>query len=396
MDRDDAAAQARAGRLHACSRGGPSSASIRRRCAARPPAAGAGQSPGTARRARPRRLRGRRPAGAVLVKLGQFLATRPDIVGLKVAAELEKLAGSHGADRSRDRRRGGRSGLRSADRHALCRIRRGGRRSLDRPGAPGAGALRRRRTRGRGQASAAGCRRRFTRDLSDMFYAARSAERFEPRLRRLRLVEVVETLARSVPASRCDFRARSGGGLGIRRESPTIPPPARAEGRLGPRDTRALTMEWIDGAPLRAIRRASSREFGSGSNSRGRCPLLRHATAPTLLHADMQGDFLATPRAASRRGPAREEAPLSRRSSTASSRHNYLRARQKVRFRGGLLDPPRRGFRPGDVPPPSASRYHAPRARRPDLDGQANSSCCSNSPACSMKTQLELVLLQRQ
>ena len=50
-----------------------------------------------------------------------------------------------------------------------------------------------------------GVEKRFARDLADMFFAARLAERALPEMRRLRLVQVVDTLSRSVRME-MDFR----------------------------------------------------------------------------------------------------------------------------------------------------------------------------------------------
>src|SRR5438045_2724759 len=50
-----------------------------------------------------------------------------------------------------------------------------------------------------------GIERRFRRDLSDMYFAARLAERYFAEARRLKVVGVVDTLARSVRME-MDFR----------------------------------------------------------------------------------------------------------------------------------------------------------------------------------------------
>ena len=138
-----------------------SSASIRRRCPplARLPLALANLHR-AARRAAASTVSRRAidRLGPSYVKLGQFLATRPDIVGAQGRRRTGDAAGPHAADRSRDRRRGDRGGVRRADRHAVRRIRRSGRRRLDRAGPSRARARRRRRARGRGQSAAAGRR----------------------------------------------------------------------------------------------------------------------------------------------------------------------------------------------------------------------------------------------
>src|ERR1700683_4950796 len=50
-----------------------------------------------------------------------------------------------------------------------------------------------------------GVERRFARDLADMFFAARLLQRMAPDMRRLKPVEIVEALARSVRIE-MDFR----------------------------------------------------------------------------------------------------------------------------------------------------------------------------------------------
>jgi ubiquinone biosynthesis protein len=137
-----------------------------------------------------------------------------------------------------------------------------------------------------------GVERRFARDLSDMFYAARSAERFEPRLKRLRLVEVVETLARSVRIE-MDLRLEAAAASEFA-ENLANDPGFRAPRIDWDRTTReALTMEWIDGAPLSDPARLA--ELGFDPPKLGRALIqsfLRHALRDGFFHADMhQGNF---------------------------------------------------------------------------------------------------------
>ena len=80
-----------------------------------------------------------------------------------------------------------------------------------------------------------GVERRFARDLADMFFAARMAENLVPSLRRLRLVEVVETLARSVRME-MDFRLEAAAAAEFAEESRRRPGVPSPEDRLGPHD----------------------------------------------------------------------------------------------------------------------------------------------------------------
>ncbi|HYA73084.1 MAG TPA: AarF/UbiB family protein, partial [Roseiarcus sp.] len=143
--------------------------------------------------------------GPSYVKLGQFLATRPDIVGPKVVLELEKLQDRMApADRA--------VAVATVEAAFGAKIETVFIEFGDAVAAASIAQVHRARARTReGERDVAvkvlrpGVERRFARDLSDMFFAARSAERFEPSLRRLRLVDVVDALARSVRME-MDFR----------------------------------------------------------------------------------------------------------------------------------------------------------------------------------------------
>ena len=230
--------------------------------------------------------------GTSYVKLGQFLATRPDIVGPRVAIELEKL---------QDR-------MAPTDRAtAVAALEAAFGRPLDAlfvefsepVAAASIAQVHKARVRdGAGERDVAvkllrpGVERRFARDLSDMFYAARSAERFEPRLRRLRLVEVVDTLARGVKVE-MDFRLEAAAASEFA-ENLANDPDFRAPKVDWDRTAReALTMEWIDGVPLSDPARLV--ELGYDPPKLGRALIqsfLRHALRDGFFHADMhQGNF---------------------------------------------------------------------------------------------------------
>ncbi len=94
----------------------------------------------------------------------------------------------------------------------------------------------------------AGTERRFARDLADMFFAARFAESLTPEFRRLRLTQVVETLARSVRME-MDFRLEAAAASEFA-ENSSNDPEVRAPAIDWNRTTReVMTMEWIDGNP---------------------------------------------------------------------------------------------------------------------------------------------------
>jgi ubiquinone biosynthesis protein len=231
--------------------------------------------------------------GPSYVKLGQFLATRPDVVGTKVAAELERLQ-----DRMTPTSRA----------IAVAQVEAAFEAPLasiyvefgDAVAAASIAQVHRARVRDRhGEREVAvkilrpGVERRFARDLSDMFFAARTAENLVPSLRRLRPVEVVETLARSVRME-MDFRLEAAAAAEFA-ENLADDPGFRAPKIDWDRTTREiLTMEWIDGVPMTDPARLV--ELGFDPPALGRRLIqsfLRHALRDGFFHADMhQGNFL--------------------------------------------------------------------------------------------------------
>src|SRR5262249_49585546 len=94
-----------------------------------------------------------------------------------------------------------------------------------------------------------GIERRFKSDLDTMYFAARNAERHSAEARRLRLVEVVDTLARSVTIE-MDLRLEAA-AISEMAENTKDEPDFRVplvEWDFTARNV--LTMEWIDGTPL--------------------------------------------------------------------------------------------------------------------------------------------------
>jgi len=190
--------------------------------------------------------------GPSYIKLGQFLATRPDIVGAVAARELEKL---------QDRVPPFDQAL------AVATIEASFGRKLDQIytefGTPIAAAsiaqVHRARVRdSRGEREVAvkilrpGVERRFRRDLGDMFFAARLAERFSSEAQRLRLISVVETLARSVKME-MDFRLEAAAASEFAEnvaDDPDFIVPKVDWDRTA---KEVLTTEWINGTPLSNI-----------------------------------------------------------------------------------------------------------------------------------------------
>jgi len=141
-----------------------------------------------------------------------------------------------------------------------------------------------------------GVERRFRRDLSDMYFAARIAERWFPETKRLKPVEVVDTLARTVKIE-MDFRLEAAAASEFAETTA-----AESDFRVPAVDwdrteKEVLTLEWIDavalsdtaalaaaGLDLRALSRTIIQSF------------LRHAVRDGFFHADMHpGNLFVDP-----------------------------------------------------------------------------------------------------
>jgi ubiquinone biosynthesis protein len=225
--------------------------------------------------------------GPSYVKLGQFLATRPDVVGPIVVKHLEHLQ-----DRLPP----------FSQEIAIQTIENAFARPLSEIfvefGKPVAAASIAQVHKARVKDSEGlrdvavkilrpGVERRFKRDLSDMFYAARMAERWFPESKRLKPKEVVDTLARTVKME-MDFRLEAAAASEF------------AENVAGDDDFHVpridwdrtekdvLTLEWIDGIPLsdHPALLASGHDLPSLGNKVIQS-FLRHAMRDGFFHADM-------------------------------------------------------------------------------------------------------------
>jgi len=230
--------------------------------------------------------------GPSYVKMGQFLSTRPDIVGPKVAFELESLQ-----DRVTPMSRQTAVGIIEAAFGAKIDT---VFESFGEPVAAASIAQVHRATVKTSEGSKpvavkvlrAGVERRFARDLADMFFAARMAERLASETRRLRLVQVIETLARSVRME-MDFRLEAAAASEFA-ENSKDDPDIRAPAIDWDRTTReVMTMEWIDGVPLADPQRLA--ELGYDPRGLAKALIqtfLRNALRDGFFHADMhQGNF---------------------------------------------------------------------------------------------------------
>ena len=230
--------------------------------------------------------------GPSYVKLGQFLSTRPDIVGGKVAIELERLQ-DRVAPMSRETAVAIIEASFGTKIESLFE-------SFGEPVAAASIAQVHRAEVKTGEGCEpvavkvlrAGIERRFARDLADMAFAARFAESLAPEFRRLRLVQVVETLARSVRME-MDFRLEAAAASEFV-ENSRDDPDVRAPAIDWNRTTReVMTMEWIDGVPLADPDRLTELGFDPRALARTLIQtFLRTALRDGFFHADMhQGNF---------------------------------------------------------------------------------------------------------
>ena len=132
-----------------------------------------------------------------------------------------------------------------------------------------------------------GVERRFKADLDTLYFAARNAERHSAEARRLRMIEVVDTLARSV-AIEMDLRLEAA-AIAEMRDNVKDDPDFRVPTLDWDRTARGvLTLEWIDGTPL--TDRAALAARGLDLPALGRALMqtfLRHALRDGFFHADM-------------------------------------------------------------------------------------------------------------
>jgi ubiquinone biosynthesis protein len=236
--------------------------------------------------------------GPSYIKLGQFMATRADLIGPKLAQDLRYLQDRLPPFSMKEARRtieaelGGRLEDHFAEFGppvAAASIAQVHKAVVVDNGVPREMAVKILRP---------GIERRFQQDLDSYFFAARQIERFHPPTRRLRPVAVVETLARSVEIEmdmRLEAAAISEMAENIARDTT----PELGSFRVPDVDwrrtaRRVLTLEWIDGIPIGdhdALRAA-----GFDLKALGLTVLrafLRHAMRDGFFHADMhQGNLL--------------------------------------------------------------------------------------------------------
>jgi ubiquinone biosynthesis protein len=128
---------------------------------------------------------------------------------------------------------------------------------------------------------------RFRRDLSDFFFVAHKAEAYSSEARRLRLVEVINTMSRSV-AMEMDLRLEAA-ALSEMAENTEDDPDFRVPTVDWDRTAHnVLTMEWIDGIPLSDHARLVQANVDLPDLGRKVIQsFLRHALRDGFFHADM-------------------------------------------------------------------------------------------------------------
>ncbi len=249
--------------------------------------------------------------GPSYIKLGQFLATRADVIGPEMAKDLSKLQDRLPPFSMREAREAIEEALggRLEDHFAefgppvaaasIAQVHKAV--VVDGDGTRRAVAVKILRP---------GIERRFQRDLDSYFFAARLIEKWHPPSRRLRPVAVVENLDRTTELEmdlRLEAAAISEMGEHTAREREFRVP--RVDWRRTAR--RVLTVEWIEGIPVSD----KSRLVAEGHDLRnlGLAVLrsfLRHAMRDGFFHADMhQGNLFVVPMQSSAGAPKSPDAP---------------------------------------------------------------------------------------
>jgi ubiquinone biosynthesis protein len=225
--------------------------------------------------------------GPAYVKLGQFLATRPDVVGMALSRDLETLQDKMAPFSQHEAEAAVALALGKplaeifsefGPAVAAASIAQVHRATVMTDGAPQPVAVKVLRP---------GVERQLKVDLGAFYFAARMAERWSAEARRLRLVEVVDTLSRSV-ALEMDFRLEAAAISEMAentRDDPDFRVPRIDWERIA---KGVLTLEWIDAIPLSDRAMLLARKLDPKHIARALMQtFLRHAIRDGFFHADM-------------------------------------------------------------------------------------------------------------
>ncbi len=225
--------------------------------------------------------------GPSYVKLGQFLATRPDVVGAALARDLETLQDKMPPFPQDAAVRAVEAALGEPLRTLFV--------SFEPPVAAASIAQVHRAeiTVNDAQQPVAvkvlrpGVERRFKLDLDAFTFVARRAQGISAEARRLRLLEIVDTLRRTV-ALEMDLRFEAA-ALSEMAENTRNDPDFRVPAVDWDRTARdVLTLEWIEGVPLWDHERLTAKGFDLKRLARAVIQtFLRHALRDGFFHADM-------------------------------------------------------------------------------------------------------------
>lgn len=225
--------------------------------------------------------------GPAYLKLGQFLATRPDVVGVVMARDLEALQDRLPPFSQTEAEIVIATALERPISQIFCHL------------SPPVAAASIAQVH-RGEVERDGVRTpvavkvlrpnvgvRFRRDLADFFFVAEKAEAHSAEARRLRLVEVINTMSRSV-AMEMDLRLEAA-ALSEMAENIKDDPDFRVPVVDWDRTAHnVLTMEWIDGIALNDRARLEAAQVDLPDIGRKVIQsFLRHALRDGFFHADM-------------------------------------------------------------------------------------------------------------
>jgi ubiquinone biosynthesis protein len=225
--------------------------------------------------------------GPTYVKLGQFLATRPDVVGMAIARDLESLQDKMAPFPQSEAEATVAAALAMPLAQAFASfgpavaaasIAQVHRAEVENPEGRRPVAVKVLRP---------GIERRFQADIDAFRFAAGTAENLSAEARRLRLVEVVDTLARTV-AIEMDLRLEAA-AIAEMAENTKDDPDFRVPAVDWERTARnVITLEWIDATPLSDRERLAAKGLDLKHLARALLQtFLRHALRDGFFHADM-------------------------------------------------------------------------------------------------------------